>query len=193
MVGSKSIEKRFSIIHICFSSFSDYVTEHGASRNFEPWRQNEELTEEARKAREEQDADSMTALENKTLDNRRERDILDALDELKSLQARHADVDFEDLMKMNEKRAEEEERAENGLTSEEQAYMRKVFQDRQKAITRIEEEDDGKSLSGSLKRSEPDGERPTEDSAPKKRKRMFAAAVVVKKKGDGAGEDSDGG
>lgn len=68
---------------------TDYVAEHGASRNFEPWR-DEKAIEEDRIARmEEEENNPMKALENRTTDSKREMDILDALQDIRSRNARH--------------------------------------------------------------------------------------------------------
>ncbi|KAG8861219.1 hypothetical protein FRB96_003169 [Tulasnella sp. 330] len=68
---------------------TDYVAEHGASRNFEPWR-DERAEEEDRIAKlEEEENNPMKALENKTTDSKREMDILDALQDIRSRNARH--------------------------------------------------------------------------------------------------------
>jgi len=72
----------------------DYELESGASRNFEVWRETEQLTEEERKKREEEDEyDNMRALENRTLDSKIEMDVLDALDAIKAVNQRHERVD----------------------------------------------------------------------------------------------------
>lgn len=71
---------------------SDYTAEHGIQRNFEPWRKEEgekeidrldHLEEEEARAN-----NPMEALENKAIDSRREMDILDALQSIKSRNAR---------------------------------------------------------------------------------------------------------
>jgi len=65
---------------------SDYVVESGATRNFEPWRAEDEETDEMKKKRESEEmGDAMKSLENRTLDSKREMDILAALDEMKSM------------------------------------------------------------------------------------------------------------
>lgn len=65
---------------------SDYVVESGATRNFEPWRAEDEVADEVKKKREaEEVGDAMKSLENRTLDSKREMDILAALDEMKSM------------------------------------------------------------------------------------------------------------
>ena len=68
---------------------TDYVAEHGAARNFEPWRDTANDPEEDKLARmEEEENNPMAALENKAVDSKREMDILDALQELKTRNAR---------------------------------------------------------------------------------------------------------
>ncbi|KAI7996931.1 Splicing factor YJU2 [Camellia lanceoleosa] len=65
---------------------SDYVVESGASRNFEPWRaEDEEADKEKRKRKTEEMGDAMKSLENRTLHSKREMDSLAALDEVKSM------------------------------------------------------------------------------------------------------------
>ena len=79
---------------------SDYTMEHGASRNFEAWRVNEEAEKEVEQEREqEEEGDSMKTLENRTLDSKIEMDILDALDEMKAINQRHERVDTQRLLK----------------------------------------------------------------------------------------------
>eukprot|EP00261_Vitis_vinifera_P033022 XP_019074265.1 PREDICTED: coiled-coil domain-containing protein 94 homolog isoform X2 [Vitis vinifera] len=65
---------------------SDYVVESGATRNFEPWRAEDEEAESQKQKRDaEEMGDVMKSLENRTLDSKREMDILAALDEMKSM------------------------------------------------------------------------------------------------------------
>lgn len=65
---------------------SDYIVESGATRNFEPWRAEDEETDKMKEKREaEEMGDAMKSLENRTLDSKREMDILAALDEMKSM------------------------------------------------------------------------------------------------------------
>lgn len=71
----------------------DYVAERGAKRNFEPWREeklNQETDEERldRLEREEAERDAMAELETKTLDAKTEMAIADALDEIRTRNAR---------------------------------------------------------------------------------------------------------
>lgn len=72
----------------------DYTAERGAKRNFEPWRESKlaEETEEERLdrlEREEAERDAMKELETKTLDAKTEMQIADALDEIRTRNARN--------------------------------------------------------------------------------------------------------
>ncbi len=98
---------------------SDYVCEHGVSRNFEPWREKERVVEEAKKKRQEEDEDAMKRLENRTLDSKMEMEIMDALDEIKALNSRNAKIDSVDVLKeFREKENQEKSKEENDLETE---------------------------------------------------------------------------
>ncbi|KAF8026010.1 hypothetical protein BT93_F2739 [Corymbia citriodora subsp. variegata] len=78
---------------------SDYVVESGATRNFEPWRQQDEVVDNAKRRRAaEEMGDAVKSLENKTLDSKKDIDILAALDEMKSMKARHATVSLDSML-----------------------------------------------------------------------------------------------
>ncbi|KAG4960645.1 hypothetical protein JHK84_037732 [Glycine max] len=78
---------------------SDYIVESGATRNFEPWRAEDEETDKMKEKREaEEMGDAMKSLENRTLDSKREMDILAALDEMKSMKSRHATVSVDEML-----------------------------------------------------------------------------------------------
>ncbi|KAF8696751.1 hypothetical protein HU200_036382 [Digitaria exilis] len=65
---------------------SDYTVESGASRNFEPWRdQDEAADKEKRKRDAEEMGDAMKALENRAMDSKQDMDILAALEEMRSM------------------------------------------------------------------------------------------------------------
>ena len=78
---------------------SDYVVEAGANRNFEPWKQDEAVKDllEETKAEEER-GNAMQALENRTLESKREMDILDALEEIRELNKKKGTLDTEDII-----------------------------------------------------------------------------------------------
>eukprot|EP00798_Chlamydomonas_sp_ICE-L_P001753 gene1753-33163_t len=78
---------------------ADYIMEAGATRNYEPWRDKEATAEETAALREEEErGNAMKALENRTLDSKREMDVMNALDEMRSLKARHNKVSTADAL-----------------------------------------------------------------------------------------------
>lgn len=91
----------------------DYVVEAGASRNYEMWKDTTE-EDEARAREEDEGDDEMRRLENRTEESKREMDIMAALDEMRSLKARHAGVSTtEALAAVHSERREAESRAED--------------------------------------------------------------------------------
>lgn len=68
---------------------ADYIVEGGATRNYEPWREKEKAKVLTAAQREEEErGNAIKALENRTLDSRREMDLMAALDEMISLKVR---------------------------------------------------------------------------------------------------------
>ncbi|PIL23674.1 hypothetical protein GSI_13423 [Ganoderma sinense ZZ0214-1] len=110
---------------------TDYAAEHGASRNFEPWREEKAVEEEDRLAKlEEEENNPMKALENRTVDSKREMDILDALQDIRARNARNErigqSVDLLERLGMEE--IETEEDRERQLAEEEdEKLVREVF------------------------------------------------------------------
>lgn len=108
---------------------TDYTAEHGASRNFEPWRDEKQGQEDDRLARlEEEENNPMKALENRTVDAKREMDILDALQDIRARNARNervghsvdlvARIRAEDLETEEDQRRREEEEEDEKLVQE---------------------------------------------------------------------------
>ncbi|KAJ4293403.1 Pre-mRNA-splicing factor cwf16 [Kalmusia sp. IMI 367209] len=156
----------------------DYECERGAKRNFEPWREaklNEETEEERldRLEREEAERDAMKELESKVLDAKQEMAIADALDEIRSRNARieraekegkKADVPVEDV---DEKRKRQEE--------EDAEAARKAFEGRSMPDLGeeiIDEDMDDAPAAGPV---------PVFNKKPKEKK-DFGAALGIKKK-----------
>ncbi|KAF9996154.1 hypothetical protein BGZ80_011354 [Entomortierella chlamydospora] len=75
---------------------SDYVAENGAQRNFEPWR--DESGDKNAEREEEEENNPMKALENRTQDSKREMEIMDALDEIRTRNALNERVDADVLL-----------------------------------------------------------------------------------------------
>lgn len=110
----------------------DYVAEHGCQRNFEPWRETEDQEEAALKQKEEEESgDAMKALENRTLDSKREMDILDALDEIKAINQRHAKIDTDQLLQQHAHVDDLSELDAQRQLEEDQALAKQVFQQKQ--------------------------------------------------------------
>ncbi|KAF8431812.1 hypothetical protein L210DRAFT_3650856 [Boletus edulis BED1] len=108
---------------------TDYTAEHGASRNFEPWRDEKQVEEDDRLARmEEEENNPMKALENRTVDAKREMDILDALQDIRARNARNERVGHavdlvarirpEDIETEEDQRRREEEEEDEKLVRE---------------------------------------------------------------------------
>jgi hypothetical protein len=109
---------------------TDYAAEHGASRNFEPWR-DEEAEEIDRLAKlEEEENNPMKVLENKTVDSKREMDILDALQDIRARNARNERAGQSDdlLSRLALQEVEDEEDAERKrLEEEDEKLVEEVF------------------------------------------------------------------
>ncbi|CAI5707285.1 hypothetical protein KXD40_007620 [Peronospora effusa] len=111
----------------------DYVAEHGCQRNFEPWRENEDEQEAAVAQRvEEEKGDAMKALENRTLDSKREMDILDALDEIKAINQRHAKVDTDKLLQQHADVGKISKEEQEKQLEEDRQEAHRVFEQKQK-------------------------------------------------------------
>lgn len=140
---------------------TDYIVEAGATRNYEPWKDRQEAIDAAKKRREkEEKGDAMKALENKTLDSKREMDIMTALDEMKSLKSRHENIDYDVALKalqqsakdqsgqktLEEELDEEDERqVQMMLLQQQRQHMLETFSDG----SSLSEGDDGGTVVGS--------------------------------------------
>jgi len=79
----------------------------------------------------------MQALENRTLDSKREMDIMSALDELKSMSSRHERVDTEAALAALRRSAAEEGEPEISLDDADEAAVRQmIMQQRKQSIRR---------------------------------------------------------
>jgi Saf4/Yju2 protein len=110
---------------------TDYAAEHGASRNFEPWREEKAEEDEDRLAKlEEEENNPMKALENRTMDSKREMEVLDALQDIRARNARieRAGQSDELLARLHMQEVEEEEEAEKKrLEEEDEELVKAVF------------------------------------------------------------------
>jgi hypothetical protein len=112
---------------------TDYEAEHGAQRNFEPWREESNAVEIDRLTKlEEEENNPMKALENRTVDSKREMDVLDALQDIRARNARNEKVGSGDLNELMERRlaleveneVDEQKRLEE---EEDERLVREVF------------------------------------------------------------------
>ena len=88
---------------------ADYELEQGATRNAEPWRSEQRETEAKRIKREMEEAnDPMKKLENRTIDSKKEIDIAETLEELRTIKSRLEKVDRDVLLRQLEAEAEYE-------------------------------------------------------------------------------------
>ncbi|KAJ7668637.1 CWC16 protein [Mycena polygramma] len=112
---------------------TDYSAEHGASRNFEPWREEREVEEVDRLAKlEEEENNPMKVLENRTTDSKREMDVLDALQDIRARNARNERVgnstSVDLLARIGVQELENEEDLERKrIEEEDEKLVREVF------------------------------------------------------------------
>ncbi|XP_015933617.1 uncharacterized protein LOC107459842 [Arachis duranensis] len=119
---------------------SDYVVESGATRNFEPWRAEDEEADGLKRKRESEEmGDAMKSLENRTLDSKREMDILAALDEMKSMKSRHATVTVDEMLAALQRTSDDKEKR---LEEEDEALIKSVvFHNSNDYVRRVRDED----------------------------------------------------
>jgi hypothetical protein len=166
----------------------DYQCERGAKRNTEPWRMNgsgkQESDEERldRLEREEEEKNAMQELETKTLDAKREMAVADALDEIRTRNARNerAGKDGLEITVARESLDEEKQRQER----EDEEAARRAFMRRHEALEEIiadEEEDEATSVAPITREAALEMPPPSFKRVVKKKK-DHAAALGIKKK-----------
>lgn len=124
---------------------SDYVVESGASRNFEPWRGEEEAMESEKKRRETEElGDAMKSLENRALDSKKDMDILSALEEMRSMKSRHATVSYDVMLETLKRSAYEKEKKimEELDAADEEIIKSIAFHGSKDFVRRISDEED---------------------------------------------------
>ncbi|RCV13177.1 hypothetical protein SEVIR_2G338100v4 [Setaria viridis] len=124
---------------------SDYTVESGASRNFEPWREQDEAADKEKRKRDaEEMGDAMRALENRAMDSKQDMDILAALEEMRSMKSRHAGVSVDQMLEILKRSAhEKEEKAIAELDEEDEQLIKSItFRNSGFYVKRIEDDDD---------------------------------------------------
>ncbi|XP_037413081.1 splicing factor YJU2-like [Triticum dicoccoides] len=124
---------------------SDYTVESGASRNFEPWREEDEVVDKEKRKREaEEMGDAMRALENRAMDSKQDMDILAALEEMRSMKSRHAGVSVDQMLEILKHSAhQKEEKTVAELDEEDEELIKSItFRNSKDYVKRIEDDDD---------------------------------------------------
>ncbi|CAN8312360.1 unnamed protein product [Cochlearia groenlandica] len=147
---------------------SDYIVESGASRNYEPWRaEDEDVDKDKLKRDAEEMGDPMKSLENRTLDSKREMDIIATLDELKSMKSRHATVSVDAMLEALQRTcAEKVKRIE-----EDEVVIRSIFGKQKEVVRRFEDDEE-----------EDDYDDDNDDSTSLHKERKGSSAVLSKKR-----------
>lgn len=170
---------------------TDYAAEHGASRNFEPWREERAVEEEDRLAKlEEEENNPMKALENRTVDSKREMDILDALQDIRARNARNERVgkSVDLLQRTNTEDLENEEALEQKrLDDEDEKEIQKYFSKLPTPVadTPVTVKRKAADIEPSLQALLPEATRSLLDSkpsAPASKKKKLNGVKIVKKK-----------
>lgn len=170
---------------------SDYTVESGASRNYEPWREEEESKKLSQRVREEEEkGNAIKALENRQIDSKREMDVLSALDELRSLNARKQKLSFEQVLSAlknsetedSKKRPLPEKAEEDEIAEEDEEAIRKLFYQQRSKLQRLEELDSSEEEKAEEK-SKQEIEKPVTKKESKKLGRLTTGLKIkVKKK-----------
>ncbi|KAE8230461.1 hypothetical protein CF326_g4539 [Tilletia indica] len=126
---------------------TDYTAEHGASRNFEPWREEggegstddpeadplAHLIEEEESEKRNAELDPMKALEARTRESKREMEVLDALQDIQTRNARNERADTNAILdqiasgKGKERALDPEEYERKRQEEEDEVLVRKFF------------------------------------------------------------------
>jgi len=104
---------------------SEYICEAGATKNYEPWKETEDEKTSRLAQEQEEEVDAMKALENRTLQSKREMEILDGLEEMKAHNSRLAEIaDTDLLLEYNLKKQQE---IKDQFEKEDEDLIKQVF------------------------------------------------------------------
>ncbi|KYR01029.1 putative RNA splicing factor [Tieghemostelium lacteum] len=121
---------------------SQYICEFGATKNYEPWLESTDEKEERLNKEAEEKQDAMKALENRSLESKREMERLEELEDLKAQSARKAEIDITQILENSIKKQQELERE---IEIEEEKIINEVFRNRENLVSL----DDGSSTKSS--------------------------------------------
>ncbi|XP_058714379.1 splicing factor YJU2 [Poecile atricapillus] len=135
---------------------TDYTMEHGATRNFQAEKLLEEEEKRMQKEREEEELNNpMKVLENRTKDSKLEMEVLENLQELKELNQRQANVDFEAMLKQYKELEEEQRRKEQEEDEQEMKAMLEQAQNRRLLVDSDSDEEAAKPRPNPTARTKP--------------------------------------
>eukprot|EP00316_Scyphosphaera_apsteinii_P020608 CAMPEP_0119342056 /NCGR_PEP_ID=MMETSP1333-20130426/103916_1 /TAXON_ID=418940 /ORGANISM="Scyphosphaera apsteinii, Strain RCC1455" /LENGTH=352 /DNA_ID=CAMNT_0007354193 /DNA_START=15 /DNA_END=1073 /DNA_ORIENTATION=+ len=129
----------------------DYAVEGGVTRNFEAYKDVEEQKKQILSAREESEKDDpMAKLENKTRDSKMEMDILDALDEVRTQNAKVARLQVDDVIAQHREatRKNSEQASQVELDESDESVVRQAFAERVKRLRDEDQIDDSRTDAG---------------------------------------------
>merc|ERR1712080_128886 len=91
-----------------------YVTEHGCTRNFEPWRVKEEVNKILNEKKKQIESDSMKLLENKSSIIKNQLDLMDTINDLQDINKKNAFINHDNVInKLTKKRTFDQLNNEN--------------------------------------------------------------------------------
>ena len=122
----------------------DYVCEGGAKANFELYKEENKEKEEIKAAREEDEKyDAMKKLENKTQEQKNAMDILDALDEIRTNNARAATLGVDGVLNARDEMfVKQEAKVQSREEAEDEAALKAAFAGSRVKRMAAEDEDD---------------------------------------------------
>ncbi|XP_035423688.1 splicing factor YJU2 [Cygnus atratus] len=135
---------------------TDYTMEHGATRNFQAEKLLEEEEKRMQKEREEEELNNpMKVLENRTKDSKLEMEVLENLQELKELNQRQANVDFEAMLRQYKEYEEEQKRREQEEDEQEMKAMLEEVQNRRLLVDSDSDEEAAKPSAKPVAKTRP--------------------------------------
>ncbi|NXR81223.1 YJU2 factor, partial [Pycnonotus jocosus] len=137
---------------------TDYAMEHGATRNFQAEKLLEEEEKRLQKEREEEELNNpMKVLENRAKDSKLEMEVLENLQELKELNQRQANVDFEAMLKQFKRVEEEQRHKEQEEDEQEMKAMLEEAQNRRLLVDSDSDEEPAKPCLNPMAQTKPTG------------------------------------
>jgi hypothetical protein len=82
---------------------NDYTVEHGATRNFEPWKNEKTNQQKKDEEKKNEELDAMKKLENKSLENKKEMEQQDQLEQIKEINDRTSTISVDQLLNIHVK------------------------------------------------------------------------------------------